>query len=460
MTRSPASTSVITDLSDALGEQVVTPDDDRFERARTIFYGGFDRRPAAVVRPRGADEVARVVSAAQASGLELAVRSGGHSNAGHGVCEGGIVLDLSEMKALEIDVAGRTAWADAGVTAGEYTAAAGAHGLATGFGDTGSVGLGGLTLGGGVGFLSRAYGLTIDHLLAAEVVTADGQVLHVDAETDPDLFWAIRGGGGNFGVATRFRFRLNEVPEVVGGLLMLPATADLIASFVAEAQSAPESLTTIANIMPAPPMPFIPAEQHGSLVLLGLMCHAGDADSGQRALEPFRALATPIVDMVGPKSYPEIFFPDEEDYHPLAAGRTMFLDHVDRSVAQMILDHLAGASATMAVAQLRVLGGAVARVPSDATAYAHRASPIMANVAALYEQPGEAEAMSRWVGAFAASLRQDDHGAYVNFLADEGPERVRAAYPGTTWDRLRQVKARYDPTNLFSLNQNVPPSRS
>ena len=205
--------------------RVIAPDDTEYDKARTVFSGGIDRRPAVIVRVADATDVARVVSLARETGLELAVRSGGHSAAGHGVSDGGIVLDLSAMRALDIDVEQRTAWAETGLTAGEYTATAGAHGLATGFGDTGSVGIGGITLGGGVGYLVRKHGLTIDSLLAADVVTADGQLLRVDAETHPDLFWAIRGGGGNFGVATRFKFRLHKVDTIMGGMLMLPGDA-------------------------------------------------------------------------------------------------------------------------------------------------------------------------------------------------------------------------------------------
>ncbi|HET6748439.1 MAG TPA: FAD-dependent oxidoreductase, partial [Actinomycetes bacterium] len=299
-----ASTS---ELQAALRGRVITPDDAVYDQARTVFYGGIDRRPAAVVRPTDAKEVAQVVLFAREHGLELAVRSGGHSVARHGVTEGGIVLDLRDMRALEIDPERRTAWAETGLTAGEYTTAAHAHGLATGFGDTASVGIGGITLGGGIGFLVRKHGLTIDQLLAAEVVTADGHLLQVDAEHHPDLFWAIRGGGGNFGVATRFRFRLHQVDQVVGGMLLLPATADTIAGLVAAAEAAPEELSVIANVMPAPPMPMVPADQHGRLAVMALLAYAGEAEAGQRAVAPLRALAEPIADLVRPMPYPEIY---------------------------------------------------------------------------------------------------------------------------------------------------------
>src|SRR5215218_916384 len=289
-----------------LNGRVITPDDAAYDEARAVFYGGFDRRPALIVRVADAADVSHVIALARERGLELAIRSGGHSVAGHSTTDGGIVLDLSEMKGLEIDVGRRTAWAETGLTAGEFSAAADAHGLATGFGDTGSVGIGGITLGGGVGYLVRKHGLTIDDLLAAEVVTADGELLRVDAETHPDLFWAIRGGGGNFGVATRFQYRLHEVDTIVGGMMILPATPEVISSFVAAAETAPEELSTIANVMVAPPMPFLPPEAHGQLVIMALLCYAGEVDEGERVVAPFRALATPIVDNVKKTTYPEI----------------------------------------------------------------------------------------------------------------------------------------------------------
>ncbi|MGH2662695.1 MAG: FAD-binding oxidoreductase [Actinomycetota bacterium] len=448
----------IPELRKAFKGRVISPDDAGYDEARTVFNGAIDRRPAVIIRVADDAEVSRVISLARDTGLELAVRSGGHSTAGHSVTDGGIVLDLSDMRALDIDVEGRTAWAQTGVTAGEYSVAAGAHGLATGFGDTGSVGIGGITLGGGVGYLARRYGLTIDDLLAADVVTADGRLLRVDAESHPDLFWAIRGGGGNYGVATRFQYRLHEIDTIVGGMLMLPATADVVASFIAEAEAAPEELSTIANVMPAPPMEFVPPEHQGELVVMALMAYAGDPEAGGRDVAPFRALATPIADMVQPMPYPEIYPPEEEEYHPTAAGLTMFVDAIDKDVAETIVETLSASDATMRVAQLRVLGGAMARVPAEATAFAHRQSRIMVNVAAFYEGPEDRRVREAWVAEFADTLHQSDDGAYVGFLDDEGEARIRAAYPGRTWDRLAAIKARYDPTNLFRLNQNIPPA--
>jgi len=449
----------IAHLRGMVAGRVIGPDDSDYDQARTLFYGGFDKRPAAIVRVTYPDDVSRVVSLAAETGLDLAVRSGGHSVAGHSVADGGIVLDLSGMKELEIDPRGRTAWAETGLTAAEYSVAAGAHGMVTGFGDTGSVGIGGITLGGGVGYLARKHGLTIDDLLAADIVTADGKVVRTDADHDPDLFWAIRGGGGNFGVATRFQYRLHELPSVVGGMLFLPATPETIAGFMAQAEAAPEELSSILNVMPAPPMPFLPEEHHGKLLIMALMCYLGPPEAGERALAPYRALAEPVADLLRPMAYHEMYPPEDPSYHPTAASETMFMDQVDLGVAKTIVERLEASDASLRAVQLRVLGGAMARVPAEATAFAHRSSRIMTNVAAFYEGPEDQAARQAWVDDVAARLRQSDEGAYVGFLGDEGEARVRAAYPGSTWDRLRKVKAQYDPGNLFRLNQNIPPER-
>jgi FAD/FMN-containing dehydrogenase len=444
-------------LRDSFDGRVTAPDDAGYDQARKVFYGKYDRRPAAIVRPADAAEVAQVVTLAADSGLELAVRSGGHSLAGHSVSEGGIVLDLSEMTALDLDLEGRAAWAQTGLTAGAYTTAVGGHGLATGFGDTASVGIGGLTLGGGVGFLVRRHGLTIDNLLAAEVVTADGRVLQVDAETHPDLFWAIRGGGGNFGVATRFRYRLHELPSIVGGMLLLPGSAEVIEALVATAEAAPEELSLIANVMVAPPMPFLPPAAHGQLVVMTLLCYAGDAEAGERALAPFRALADPINNTVQPMPYAGLFEPADDMEVVEESARSLFMDGVDSRAATAIVEQLRATTAPMAVAQLRVLGGAMARVPAEATAFAHRDRRVMAGVGCVYQDAGERPTHEAWADGFAAALRGGP-GVYVNFLSNEGPGRVREAYPGRTWDRLVEVKRRYDPGNLFRLNQNIPPT--
>ncbi|NED96899.1 FAD-binding oxidoreductase [Phytoactinopolyspora alkaliphila] len=449
--------TLVSRLQEEFSGQVLIPVDEWYDDARMVYSARIDRRPAAIVSPEDAGQVSRVVTLTREAGVELAVRGGGHGGAGHGVSDGGIVLDMSSMRHIEIDPEGMTASAQAGLTAGAYAQSVGEHGLATGFGDVGTVGIGGITLGGGIGFLSRKYGLTVDDVLAAEIVTADGQILETHENAHPDLFWAIRGGGGNFGVATRFTYRLHPVETVVGGVLVLPATPEVISSVVAEATAAPDELSMFVNVMVAPPMPFLPSQLHGELVVMVMLCYAGPVEDGERAVDRLRALATPLVDMVRPMPYPALF---EAGGPPraTAAGHTLFLDAVDTKAAELIIHNLRQSTADMSAVQLRALGGAIGRVADDATAYAHRSRRIMANVGAVYQDIAETPKHEQWVRDVAEQLRDGDQAAYVNFLGDEGPERVRDAYPGRTWDRLREIKSRYDPENFFRMNQNIPPA--
>ncbi len=444
-------------LTQDLPGRVLTPEDPTYDAARTVFAAHLDRRPALIARVTGPDDVARIIAYARETGSELAVKGGGHSPAGHGVSDGGVVIDLSALRSFELDAAARTAWAGAGLTAGAYTVAAGRHGLATGFGDTGAVGIGGITLAGGIGFLVRKHGLTVDDVLAAEIVTADGRLRRVDARTEPELFWALRGGGGNFGVVTRLKYRLHPVDTVVGGLLVLPATPELIAGFVAEAEAAPDELSTIANVMLAPPVPFVPEALHGSPVLMARMVYAGDVKAGERAVAPFRALTEPVADLVRPMKYADVF-PDEQRSRLAVVARMRFARGVGSPQAATILERIGESSATLAACEIRVLGGAIARVPSNATAFAHRRSRLLINVAAMYDPSvSERSEHAAWGRRLSAELADGDPGAYAGLLADEGTERVRAAYPGATWRRLAAVNATYDPDNVFRLNQNIPP---
>jgi FAD/FMN-containing dehydrogenase len=319
------------------------------------------------------------------------------------------------------------------------------HGLAVGFGDIGSVGIGGLTLGGGIGFLSRRYGMTIDNVLAAEIVTADGRVQTIDHEHEPDLFWAIRGGGGNFGVVTKFRYRLATVPQVYGGPLILPATPATISRLAHACAEADDALTVIPTVMPAPTMPFIPAEMQGQIVIMAMVCYAGDSGQAEETLRPLREIATPVLDMVQPMPYAALL--DEETPvrgHPVGMC-TRFGDHIDESVGATILEGLNRSDSWLRFVQFRVLGGAISRIAPDATAYAHRKSPIMVIVARVLEELAEA-------------LYQGDDGAYINFFGPHDGDRIEAAYPGETLVRLRRIKATYDPTNLFRHNDNITPT--
>jgi FAD/FMN-containing dehydrogenase len=450
--------SHIATLRASLNGKVIAADDPRYDDVRRVFFTGFDRKPAAIVRVTDAADVAHVVGLARDTGAELAVRSGGHSRAGHGTSEGGIVIDLSAMNAVEIDPDGRTAWAQTGVTAGDYTMQTGAHGLTTGLGDTPSVGLGGITLGGGIGYLVRKTGLTIDDVLAAEVVTADGQLLRADEQTHPELFWSLRGGGGNFGVVTRLKLRLHAIDQVVGGMLLLPADADVIAGLVAAADAADEDLSLIANILKAPPLPFIPADQHGTPVVMIQMVYAGAADAGAEAIAPIRALATPLADMVRPIRYPEMYAGTEGPAPAYAAGTNLLVDQLSTGAAETILEHLETATAAIAAVQVRVLGGAMARVAGDATAFGHRGARLMVNVAAMHPRPDALGEHEAWAAELATALADGaPERAYLGFVGDEGQEGVRRAYPPATLERLVRAKRRYDPDNLFHLNLNVVP---
>jgi len=448
----------ISTLRATLNGKVIDVEDPRYDDVRRVFFTGFDRKPAAIVRVTDAADVVRVVDLARQTGAELAVRSGGHSRAGHGTTEGGIVIDLSGMNAVEVDAGSRTAWAQTGVTAGGFTAQTARHGLATGLGDSASVGLGGITLGGGIGYLVRKTGLTIDDVLAAEVVTADGELLKVDEGAHPDLFWALRGGGGNFGVVTRLQLRLHQIDEVVGGMMLLPADPGVITGLIAAADAASEDLSIIANILKAPPLPFIPAEQHGKPIVMIQMVHAGDVEAGTRAIAPIRALATPLADMVRPIHYPEMYAGAEGPAPAYAAGTNLLVDELAAASAETILEHLETATAAIAAVQVRVLGGAMARVPDDATAFGHRRAKLMVNIAAMDPRPAARAEHEAWAAGLAGALSEGGtSAAYLGFVGDEGQEGVRRAYPPATLERLGQVKRRYDPDNLFHRNVNVLP---
>jgi FAD/FMN-containing dehydrogenase len=458
-TETSSKTFSVDELRQQISGQVITSEDTEYDDSRKVFISSIDKHPKAVVKVADAKDVAKTILFAREQSADIAVRSGGHSGVGFSLAEGGVVIDLGNLRGLDIDAKAGIAWAETGLTAGEYTEATGKQGMSTGFGDTATVGIGGLTTGGGVGYLIRKYGLTIDSLLAADVVTADGEILHIDEEHYPDLFWAIRGGGGNFGVATRFKFQLQPVSDIVGGLLLLPATPETISGFMTAAEEAPDELSGIANVMPAPPMPFLPPEMHGKTIIFGMLVYAGSGEAGKRAIAPFKKLATPLGDMTGPKKYPEIY-QEPEGPHPFASSvRSMFMDKVHKADAQFMLDQLEKNNAQIRAVQLRVLGGAAARVPVMATAYAHRKSKIMVNIATVYDSLADAPRHDAWVKETGKGLEQSDKGAYVNFLLNEGEARTRAAYPGFTWQRLTEIKKKYDPDNLFHLNQNIPPAK-
>jgi hypothetical protein len=430
---------------------VLTAGDPGYDTARTPYFSHHVGTPVAVVRPRHAADVAATVQIARRTGTSLSVRSGGHSWHSTG---DGILLDLGSLTGLEPDLAAGTAWAATGLTAGAVSRALARHDMAIGFGDTGSVGIGGISLGGGIGFLSRLHGLTVDNVLAAEIVTADGRVRIVDADHEPDLFWAIRGGRGNFGIVTRFRYRLARVPQVYGGLLVLPADPQTLTRLAAVCADADDRLTVIANVMPCPPLPFVAPDVHGRLVVLARVCYA-DAAGGEAAVRPLRAIAMPIADLLQPMPYAALFDQEAPDRGTRPAIKTMFIDRIDAPVAATMLAHLGRARSWLSMVQFRVLGGAVARVPADATAYPHRTARILVNL--VHGPEPDENTASQWTRAAAEELNQGYHGAYVNFLAPDDTHRVADAYPGSTLARLRRIKAAYDPANVFCNNVTITP---
>ena len=440
--------------------QLITATDPGYDEARRLVYINVDRHPRAIVRAANAWDVAAAVSFARDHGLPLAVRSGGHSLAYFGVIDGALIVDLSAMKRVHIDPATRLARVQAGATSGDLAGPAHRHGLALSTGDTHSVGMGGLTTGGGIGFMVRQYGLAIDNLLAAQVVTADGALVTASPDAHPDLFWAIRGGGGNVGIVTEFTFQLAPVGQILGGELVLPATPEVLRGYLDYAVAAPDELTTIANLMHAPPAPHIPAARVGQLVLSILVCWSGDLAAGERALAPLRALAAPVADAVGPMPYPEIYrFTAHQAAPHAAAIRMMFANEVSEVTIAATLAAMRDASSPFSLIQFRGLGGAMARIPADATAFAHRTPRYFVAVIGLWlDATEEATVHQAWTAAVWQQIRHDGGGVYVNFLEAEGRDRVREAYPPATYDRLAAIKRRYDPGNLFRFNQNVPPA--
>ncbi len=437
--------------------RVIQPSDLDYDKSRQVFYGGIDKKPAAIIRVASTNDVQQAIQLAKNEKLELAVRSGGHSVAGYSTTEGGVVIDLRDLNKIEIDASNMTVWAETGLTAKELTDELDKQNFVLGFGDAGSVGIGGITLGGGVGFLVRKFGLAIDNLLAAEVVTANGEVLQVDESNNPDLFWALRGGGGNFGVVTRFKYKLHHLGDCYGGMLMLPATPEVIAGSINIAHEAPDELSMIFNIMPAFPLPFIPKEFHGKMAVMVLAVYAGDPKKGVETIAPLKTLAKPYADQTKPMRYKDIFFPEDASYHPTAVSKNTHLNKFDLDDAKIAIEWLNKINAPMRALQLRVLGGAISKIDENNTAYANRKKPIMVNIASFYETEQEKQERQKWVDGFSNAINQGDSSAYVGFLGPNEQNRLLDAYPPETLKQLREVKKKYDPNNLFKLNYNILP---
>ncbi len=443
--------------------QVLLPADPGFDAARSIWNAMIDRRPALIVRCAGVADVRRAVSFARDNDLLLAVRGGAHNIAGSAVCDDGLMIDLSPMKSVRIDPAARRAYVEPGATLADFDHEAQAFGLATPLGINSTTGVAGLTLGGGFGWLSRKYGMTVDNLVSADVVTADGERLHTAADAHEDLFWAIRGGGGNFGVVTMFEFQLHPVgPEVFGGLVVLPLdqAKEALKKYRAAAAEMPDDLSVWAVLRLAPPLPFLPPEVHGKPIIAFASCYTGAVADGPAALEPVRRFGTPYGEHLGPMPYAMW----QQAFDPLLTpgARNYWKSHNLAELPDGLLDVLLDAIGKLPSPQCEIffglIGGQTARVPAEATAYSSRDAKYVMNVHGRWSEASDDERCIGWARAFFEAAAPFALGSvYVNFLTQEETERIRAAY-GPNYERLAAAKAQYDPHNLFRLNQNIKPS--
>jgi FAD/FMN-containing dehydrogenase len=448
----------------SLRGELLQPGDDGYDTTRRVWNGMIDRRPALIARCAGVADVIGAVDFARTHDLLVSVRGGGHNVTGNAVCDGGLMIDLSPMKGIRVDPVRRTARAQAGVTWGELDHETQAFGLATTGGQISMTGIAGLTLGGGLGWLMRKCGLTIDNLLAVDLVTADGRFLTASAAENEDLFWGVRGGGGNFGIATAFEFRLHPVgPVVTSGMVMYPAARgrELLGFFRDVMAGASDDLTAMVGFLTAPPAPFVPADLQGEPAVALILCHAGSAEDGQRVVEQIRSFGPPAVDQLGPMPYLAVQRLFDAS---MPAGRHVYLrsDHLgglSDEVIDTIVVNAAAVTSPLSAALVLSLGGAVARVGEHETAFGHRDTPFDIVVFSVWTDPQESERHMRWGREFGAAMRPFSRGVYVNEMGVEGEERVRAAYNPASYERLVALKDRYDPTNFFRMNQNIKPSR-
>jgi FAD/FMN-containing dehydrogenase len=452
---------------DGFRGQLITADHTDYDTARAVWNSAVDRRPRLIARCSGTADVAAVVRFARDRDLGIAVRGGGHNVAGTAVCDDGIVIDLSAMRAVWVDPAGRTAQVQGGALWGDVDHETQAHGLATTGGIVGHTGVAGLTLGGGIGWLMRKHGLTIDNMLAADVVTAEGSVVRASADEHTDLFWALRGGGGNFGVVTSFRFALHPVgPTVTAGPVFWAAddTADVLSYYRDFVADAPDELGTVVRLGTVPPLPVIAEHLHWRPAIAVGCCYAGSVEDGERSVRALRQLGTPLVDLISPSPYVahqwalDDTVPHGWHYYWKATDLTGLSD----AVIAVIADHAYDASSPRSYSAMFHMGGAVARVPHDATAYSGRevAHNIIIDAVWLPEESGEHAAVEpEWARGFLDALEPHRTGVYVNFLdSDDDTSRVREAYGDHIYRRLAEVKAKYDPDNTFHNNKNVLPA--
>ena len=451
-------------FASSLSGGLVRTGDSGYEEARRIWNGMIDRKPAAIARCKSATDVKRAVDFGREHGLLVAVRGGGHNIAGSALCDGGLVIDLSGMRGVRVDPKARRAWVSGGALLGDFDKEAQAHGLATPLGINSTTGVAGLTLGGGFGWLSRKYGLSCDNLVGAQVVTADGRTLRADAKSEPELFWALRGGSGNFGVVTEFEFALHPVgPNVLSGLVVYPfaQAREVLQAYREWAPTLPDDATVWIVSRKAPPLPFLPPKVHGQEVLVLAMCYAGDPREGETVLGPVRKFGKPHGEHIGVQP----FCNWQQAFDPLltAGARNYWKSHNFAKLTDGVFDGLIEYTKKLASPQTEIfiaqLGGQVNRVARDATAYAHRDAEFVMNVHARWDTPAEDKTCVAWSRAFyEATARWATGGVYVNFLTADEQQKTQAAY-GKNFERLARIKARYDPQNLFRTNLNVAPAK-
>ena len=442
--------------------EVVRPTDPGYEEHRQVWNGAIDRRPGVIARCAGVADVIAAVQFGREAEVPVAVRSGGHSFPGQSVCDDGLVIDLSMMRGIRVDPARRTVRAQAGVLLGELDRETQQFGMAVPAGIVTHTGMAGLTLGGGIGWLQRKLGLTIDQLLSVDVVTADGRFVTASADENDDLFWGLRGAGGNFGIATDFEFRLNPVgPTVLAGPIGWPMekSAEVLRFYREWIRTVPDDLTTIVVHRTAPSAPFIPPEAHGTKIVMVGACWAGPLDEGEKVLAPLRKFGSPQFDACEPKPFVNLqsmfdpSFPHGQWYYFRSAN----LAELSDGVIEIIADHAPRMTSTLTAFPIFQLGGAVARIGEDETAFTGRSVAHTINVNATTATADGFEAECEWSRALWSALEPWHTNVYVNFLMSEGEDRVRQAYGDAKYSRLKALKKRYDPDNLFRLNQNIPP---
>jgi len=448
-------------LREQVGGDVVAPGDEAYDEARKVYNAMIDRRPAVVVRCANVDDIAAAVNFARESGLDLAVRGGSHSVPGFGTCDDGVVIDLSGMRRVTVDAAKRTARAEGGATWGDFNDATHAHGLATTGGIISTTGVGGLTLGGGIGYLARGFGLSCDNLTSADVVTADGRSVVASEDENADLFWALRGGGGNFGVVTSFEFRLHPVETIYGGPMFFEVEdAATVLRFYREfIADAPEEFGGFPAWQIAPPLPFIPEDRHGDTFLAFVACWAGPLEQGEAMLKPLHDVAPVVAEHVGEMPYPALNSAFDALVPPGLQHywKANFVTELNDAAIDAHLEHGPKVPVVNSTVHIYPINGACHRVASDATAFAYRDSNFAPVIAGMWPDPSQNEANTRWVrDYYDATAPLSEEGGYINFMADDDQDRIKANYRGN-YDRLVQVKRTYDPDNLFHLNQNIRP---